>query len=59
VHASAAATAESRIVISGIFPAIDDGRFPAKRTVGEQVAGEADIFSDSHPVISEEIVSRG
>ena len=58
MHAAAAATAESRIVISGIFPAIDDGRFPAKRIVGEQVAGEADIFSDSHPVISEEIVWR-
>ncbi len=58
MHAAAAATAESRIVISGMLPAIDDGRFPAKRIVGEQVAGEADIFSDSHPVISEEIVWR-
>jgi Alpha-1,4-glucan:maltose-1-phosphate maltosyltransferase, domain N/S len=58
VDAAAAATAESRIVISGISPAIDDGRFPAKRIVGEQVAVEADIFSDSHPVISEEIVWR-
>ena len=58
MDAAAAATAESRIVISGIFPAIDDGRFPTKRIVGEQVAVEADIFSDSHPVISEEIVWR-
>jgi hypothetical protein len=36
VDAAAAATAESRIVISGISLAIDDGRFPAKRIVGNR-----------------------
>src|SRR4051812_5855518 len=42
----------SRVVVEGVQPAVDDGRFPAKRTVGEGVAVEADIHADGHEVLA-------
>jgi len=42
----------SRVIIEGVVPQVDDGRFPAKRVAGEVVAAEADIFADGHDVIS-------
>ncbi|HET9982295.1 MAG TPA: alpha-1,4-glucan--maltose-1-phosphate maltosyltransferase [Longimicrobiales bacterium] len=41
-----------RVVIEGIDPEIDCGEFPIKRTVGERVVVEADIFTDGHDEIS-------
>ncbi len=41
-----------RVVIEGVKPEIDAGRFPIKRTVGEKVIVEADIFADGHDVLS-------
>src|SRR5271156_3513102 len=41
-----------RVIIEGVYPAIDAGRFPAKRTLGDQVRVEADIFTDGHDSIS-------
>lgn len=35
-----------RVVIENLQPAIDCGRFPIKRVVGERVTVEADIFTD-------------
>jgi starch synthase (maltosyl-transferring) len=40
-----------RVVIEGISPQIDCGRFPVKRVVGEAVAVEADVFADGHDVV--------
>lgn len=37
-----------RIVIEGVQPEVDGGRFRAKRTLGERVVVEADIFCDGH-----------
>jgi starch synthase (maltosyl-transferring) len=37
-----------RVVIEGVRPEIDCGRFPAKRTIGERVVVEADVFTDGH-----------
>ena len=37
-----------RAVIENVRPAVDGGRFPIKRTVGETVSVEADIFADGH-----------
>jgi starch synthase (maltosyl-transferring) len=34
-----------RVVISGVRPEIDGGRFPVKRVVGEKLVVEADIFT--------------
>ena len=41
-----------RVIIEGVAPEIDGGRFPIKRTVGERVLVEADIFTDGHDAIS-------
>jgi starch synthase (maltosyl-transferring) len=41
-----------RVIIEGVSPEIDAGRFPIKRTLGDEVEVEADIFADGHDVIS-------
>ncbi|HEX4567644.1 MAG TPA: alpha-1,4-glucan--maltose-1-phosphate maltosyltransferase [Vicinamibacterales bacterium] len=41
-----------RVVIENVTPQVDEGRFPAKRTVGEEVVVEADAFADGHDVLS-------
>ncbi|MGB6974278.1 MAG: alpha-1,4-glucan--maltose-1-phosphate maltosyltransferase [Terracidiphilus sp.] len=41
-----------RVVIEGISPVVDSGLFPAKRTVGDLVLVEADIFADGHDAIA-------
>jgi len=41
-----------RVIIEGLKPEIDSGRFPIKRVVGEKVSVEADIFVDGHDAIS-------
>lgn len=46
------ADGRSRVVIEGVSPLIDGGRFPAKRTLGDQVRVEADIFTDGHDSIA-------
>ena len=47
-----------RVVIEGITPEIDGGRFPAKRTVGDLVRVEADIFVDGHDSIQALLLYR-
>jgi starch synthase (maltosyl-transferring) len=42
----------SRVIIENISPNVDGGRFAAKRTVGETVRVEADVFVDGHDQIS-------
>jgi len=39
------------IVIEAVEPAVDGGRYPAKRIVGEPCVVEADIFRDGHQII--------
>ncbi|MCC6531718.1 MAG: alpha-1,4-glucan--maltose-1-phosphate maltosyltransferase [Burkholderiales bacterium] len=41
-----------RAVIEAVSPAIDGGRFPIKRTLGEIVSVEADCFTDGHDVLA-------
>ncbi|HEX2644103.1 MAG TPA: alpha-1,4-glucan--maltose-1-phosphate maltosyltransferase [Thermoanaerobaculia bacterium] len=41
-----------RVIIEGVAPEIDGGRFPIKRTVGERVVVEADAFTDGHDAIT-------
>jgi len=48
----------TRVVIEGVKPEIDAGRFPIKRTVGEEVVVEADIFAEGHDEISCALLSR-
>jgi len=47
-----------RVLIKDVFPEIDCGRFPVKRTVGEQVAVEANIFADGHEALSCRLLHR-
>jgi starch synthase (maltosyl-transferring) len=41
-----------RVVIENITPQVDCGRFPIKRTVGETVLVEADVFTDGHDAVT-------
>ena len=41
-----------RVVIENVRPEIDGGRFPVKRTVGEEVTVTADIHTDGHDLIT-------
>ena len=41
-----------RVIIAGVQPSVDGGRYPIKRTVGETVAVEADIFGDGHDAVA-------
>lgn len=40
-----------RTVIEAITPQVDDGRFAAKRIVGDLVRVEADVFADGHDAV--------
>jgi len=47
-----------RVVIEAVSPAVNGGQFPAKRTVGDMVLVEADIFTDGHDAIAASLVAR-
>jgi len=40
-----------RVVVENVSPEVDGGRFPVKRTVGEKLVVEADVFADGHEVV--------
>ena len=40
-----------RVVIESVVPAVDAGRFPVKRIVGDCVVVEADVFADGHDTL--------
>ena len=50
--------APSRIIIEAVLPEIDAGRFPIKRTVGEEVVVSADIFAEGHDVLRAVVLHR-
>ena len=47
-----------RIYIENVYPLVDGGRFPVKRTIGEAVEVWADIFRDGHVVLAAELLWR-
>jgi starch synthase (maltosyl-transferring) len=47
-----------RVVIEAVSPEIDGGRFPVKRTVGEKVVVEGDVFADGHNLLSCRLLYR-
>jgi starch synthase (maltosyl-transferring) len=49
---------KTRVVIEGVEPEIDCGRFPIKRITGDQVVVKADIFADSHDALSAVLLYR-
>jgi starch synthase (maltosyl-transferring) len=40
-----------RVIVEGVSPQIDCGRYPIKRAIGEDVVVEADVFADGHDAI--------
>jgi starch synthase (maltosyl-transferring) len=49
----------ARIVIQYPTPAVDGGRYPAKRCVGDAVEVAADVFRDGHEIIRAVVRYRG
>ncbi|MFZ5558422.1 MAG: alpha-1,4-glucan--maltose-1-phosphate maltosyltransferase [Pseudomonadota bacterium] len=49
---AAALDGRVRVVIEGVAPSVEGGRYPVKRVVGEAVAVEADAFTDGHDVLA-------
>ena len=49
---------KTRVIIEGVQPEIDGGRFPIKRVIGEEVSVEADIFTDGHESLSALLLYR-
>jgi starch synthase (maltosyl-transferring) len=47
-----------RVIIEGVTPEIDGGRYPIKRTVGQKVEVGADIFADSHDDLAAVLLYR-
>ena len=41
-----------RVIVEGVQPEIDGGRFPIKRTVGESVSVTVDLFADGRDLIA-------
>ncbi|MCT7949731.1 alpha-1,4-glucan--maltose-1-phosphate maltosyltransferase [Ancylothrix sp. C2] len=52
------AEGRKRVQIEGISPEIDGGKFPIKRTTGESLRVEVDMFCDGHDEISGVILYR-
>jgi starch synthase (maltosyl-transferring) len=50
--------ARYRIIIEGVSPEVDGGRFPAKSTVGDMVDVEADIYADGHDTLAAHLLYR-
>jgi starch synthase (maltosyl-transferring) len=48
-----------RVVIEGVRPLVDGGRFPVKRVQGETVTVEADVFGDGHDAVACALLHRG
>jgi starch synthase (maltosyl-transferring) len=48
----------SRVTIEAVSPSVEDGRFPAKRLVGEMVEVSADVISDGHDRLAAALLWR-
>jgi starch synthase (maltosyl-transferring) len=47
-----------RIVIDNVAPTVDQGRFAAKRVVGDTIAIEAEVFTDGHDLLTVDLLWR-
>ena len=47
-----ASDGRARAVVESITPRVDEGRFAAKRVVGDVIDVEADCFTDGHDVVA-------
>ena len=58
IPTASAARVPRRVVVESIDPEVNGGRFPIKRTVGEPVVVEADIYADGHDVVAAAVLWR-
>jgi len=49
---------QTRVVIEGIQPLVENGIFPIKRVIGELVQVSADVFPDGHDVVQAEVLYK-
>jgi starch synthase (maltosyl-transferring) len=49
---ASAVDGRKRVIIEDVTPELDGGRFAVKRTVGEVITVEADVFTDGHDALS-------
>jgi starch synthase (maltosyl-transferring) len=47
-----------RVIVEAVTPQVDEGRYPAKRTFGEDVLVEADVYADGHDVVAAMLLWR-
>jgi starch synthase (maltosyl-transferring) len=47
-----------RVIIEGVSPEVDSGRYPAKATAGDTVNVEADIYADGHDELAARLLYR-
>jgi starch synthase (maltosyl-transferring) len=47
-----------RVIVEGLHPEVDAGRFPIKRSEGDDVIVEADIFTDGHDSLAAALLYR-
>jgi starch synthase (maltosyl-transferring) len=47
-----------RVVVEGVSPQTDCGRFAVKRIVGDSVTVQAEIFTDGHAIVAGELLYR-
>ena len=52
------AVGRSRVVVEGVTPEIDGGRFAVKRIVGDRLRVEADVFGDGHDSVRARVLYR-
>jgi starch synthase (maltosyl-transferring) len=52
-------TRPARIQIQRVWPTLDCGRFPVKRSLGDEVSVWADVFGDGHDVVRAVVRYRG
>jgi starch synthase (maltosyl-transferring) len=52
------AEGRARVVIEGVTPQVDGGRFPAKGVVAQDVVVEADVFGDGHDHVRAHLLYR-
>jgi starch synthase (maltosyl-transferring) len=53
-----AAVRSPRLVIEKVEPAVDDGAFPIKRTLGQAIPVQADVYMDGHDHIAVALLWR-
>ena len=52
------AALQRRVIVENLYPEVDGGRFPIKRTAGETVRVSADVFADGHDTIAAVLLYR-